>query len=83
MAVVRADNPYAWRARGSASAALRVALWIALLGLIAHNAYAYAGQGDSAVLVGGKGEFYLAALPPGWDKRAEAADASARPAYEL
>ncbi len=84
MTAVRADNPYAWRAWGSAAArpasaafrvALWVALWVALLGLTAYNTYAYAGQGDSAVLAGGKGEFYLAALPPGWGKRAEAADA--------
>ena len=84
MAAVRSDNPYIWRARGWAAAqlvpaafcvALCAALCAALLGLIAYNTYAYARQGDSAVLVGGKGEFYLAALPPGWGKRAEAADA--------
>jgi hypothetical protein len=54
---------------------LCASLWASLLGLLAYNTYAYAQQGDSAVLVGGKGEFYLAALPPGWGKRAEAADA--------
>ena len=84
MATVRARDPYAWRALGWAAArlvpaafcvALCVSLCVSLLGLIAYDTYAYARQGDSAVLVGGKGEFYLAALPPGWGKRAEAADA--------
>ena len=84
MAAVRVGNPYIWLALRWAAArlvpaafcvALCVALCASLLGLIAYNTYAYARQGDSAVLVGGKGEFYLAALPPGWGKRAEAADA--------
>ncbi len=84
MAAVRTHNPYIWLALGWAAArlapaavciALFASLCASLLGLIAYNAYAYARQGDSAVLVGGKGEFYLAALPPGWGKRAEAADA--------
>ena len=79
MAAVRADNPYIWPALGWTAArlvpaAVRVALcaalcaslWASLLGLLAYNTYAYAQQGDSAVLVGGKGEFYLAALAPGW-----------------
>lgn len=38
------------------------------------DAYAYAQQGDSAVLLGGAGEYYLAALPAGWRKRAEVGD---------
>ncbi len=80
MAAVRVTNPYTWFALGWAAArlvpaAFCAALCAALLGLIAHGTYAYAGQGDSAVLIGGKGEFYLAALPPGWGKRAEVADA--------
>ena len=84
MAAVRTRNPYIWLALGWTAArlvpaafcvALCVSLLASLLGLLAYNAYAYAGQGDSAVLIGGKGEFYLAALPPGWGKRAEAADA--------
>ncbi len=82
MAAVRVSNPYIWRALGWAAArpvpaaigaALFAALCTFLLGPIAFSTYAYARQGDSAVLVGGKGEFYLAAL--GWGKRAEAADA--------
>ncbi len=84
MAAVRVSNPYIWIALRWAAArlapaafcvALCASLCVPLLGLIADNSYAYARQGDSAVLVGGKGEFYLAALPPGWGKRAEAADA--------
>ena len=84
MAAVRTRNPYIWLALGWTAArlvpaafcvALCVSLLASLLGLLAYNSYAYAGQGDSAVLIGGKGEFYLAALPPGWGKRAEAADA--------
>lgn len=76
MAVVRAVNPYIWLALGWAAARpVPAAFCVALLGLIAYSTYAYAGPGDSAVLVGGKGEFYLAALPPGWGKRTEADDA--------
>jgi hypothetical protein len=43
----------------------------ALAGLVAAallllSTYTYAQQGDSAVLVGGDGEYYIAALPAGW-----------------
>ena len=80
MAVVRVGKPYIWPPLGWAAAhlvpaALCTAFCVALFGFIAEGTYAYAGPGDSAVLVGGKGEFYLAALPPGWGKRAEADDA--------
>ncbi len=76
MAAVRVSNPYIRLPLGWAAARLvPAAVCVALFGLIAYNPYAYAQQGDSAVLIGGKGEFYLAALPPGWGKRAEAADA--------
>ena len=68
MAAVRVINPYNWRPLGWAAAhlvpaAFCVALCASLFGLIAHITYAYVRRGDSAVLVGGKGEFYLAALP--------------------
>ncbi len=59
--------PAAWLAAAGAC--------VVLLGLVAFHAYAYAQQGDTAVLMGGRGEYYLAALPPGWGKRTEAADA--------
>lgn len=45
--------------------------WASLL-----STYAYAQQGDSAVLLGGAGEYYIAALPAGWSKRTEIADAT-------
>ena len=80
MAAVRVIDPYNWRPLGWAAAhlvpaAFCVALCASLFGLIAHITYAYVRRGDAAVPVGGKGEFYLAALPPGWGKRAEVADA--------
>ena len=80
MAAVRTSNPYiclalGWTGARLVPAALCTVLCVPLLGLLAYNTYAYARQGESAVLIGGKGEFYLAALPPGWGKRAEAADA--------
>ncbi len=59
--------PAAWLAAAGAC--------VSLLGLVAFHAYAYAQQGDTAVLMGGRGEYYLAALPLGWGKRTEAADA--------
>ncbi len=56
------------------------AVCLAIFGLFVFGTYTYAQQadprqGDTAVLLGGAGEFYLAALPPGWHKRGEAADA--------
>ena len=68
-----APNTYTrWsRARKAASrslAGLAVA-WASL-----YSTYVYAQQGDSAVLLGGAGEYYLAALPAGWSKRSEIAD---------
>ena len=57
----------------------------ALSGLIAAGllsaltyTYAYAQQGDSAVLLGGAGEYYIAALPAGWVRRGPAVDQDVR-----
>jgi hypothetical protein len=41
---------------------------LAVTGLLLISMYAYAQQGDSAVLLGGAGEYYIAALPPGWTR---------------
>ncbi len=48
-------------------------VWAAL-----HSSYVFAQQGDSAVLLGGAGEYYIAALPAGWSKRSEIADEMGR-----
>jgi len=41
---------------------------LAAAGLLFVSAQAYAQQGDSAVLSGGAGEYYIAGLPPGWTR---------------
>jgi hypothetical protein len=41
---------------------------LAVTGLLLVSTYTYAQQGDSAVLLGGAGEFYIAALPTGWTR---------------
>jgi hypothetical protein len=76
MALAPAQDTYTGR-RAPVAAAWRAAsaACFGLLGLAACQSYAYAQQGDTAVLIGGRGEYYLAALPPGWGKRAEAGDA--------
>ncbi len=43
--------------------------WVAAA-LLFSSTYVYAQQGDSAVLVGGDGEYYIAALPAGWARSA-------------
>ncbi len=76
MAVARARDTYTGHQTRVPAAWLAAAgACVALLGLVAFHAYAYAQQGDTAVLMGGQGEYYLAALPLGWGKRTEAADA--------
>ena len=42
---------------------------LAALGLLFVPTHTYAQQGDSAVLTGGAGEYYIAALPPGWTRQ--------------
>jgi hypothetical protein len=42
---------------------------LAVVGLLLTSAYTYAQPGDSAVLLGGAGEYYIAALPVGWIQR--------------
>lgn len=55
-----ARAPIAWlRALGGLAAA----------GVLLASTYTYAQQGDSAVLLGGAGEYYIAALPAGWAQR--------------
>ena len=76
MALARARHTYTGQQTRVPAAWLAAAgACVALLGLVALHSYAYAGQGDTAVLGGGQGEYYLAALPLGWGKRTEAADA--------
>ncbi len=41
---------------------------LAVASLLFISAHAYAQQGDSAVLSGGTGEYYIAGLPPGWTR---------------
>jgi hypothetical protein len=60
-----------------------IAIVGALVGLAAAvqllvSTYAYAQQGDSAVLLGGAGEYYIAALPPGWIRHDPAAGQDVR-----
>ena len=67
-------NTYAHGARGRI-AWLRALGGLAAAGLLLTFTYihTYAQQGDSAVLLGGDGEYYIAALPAGWTRH----DASA------
>ncbi len=51
------------------SAPLRVLGGLAVAGLLLASTYTYAQPGDSAVLLGGAGEYYIAALPAGWTLR--------------
>ncbi len=60
------------------SAPLRVLGGLALAGLLFVSTYTYAQQGDSAVLLGGAGEYYIAALPVGWVQRGPAAGQGVR-----
>ncbi len=59
-------------------APLRALPGLAIAGLLLISTYAYAQQGDSAVLLGGGGEYYIAALPPGWVRRGPAIDQDVR-----
>ncbi len=54
------------------SAPLRALGGLAVAALLFLSTYAYAQQGDSAVLLGGAGEYYIAALPAGWTRRGPA-----------
>jgi len=50
-------------------------LLAALIGVLPGSGPAAAPAGDTAVLLGGGGEVYIAGLPAGWRKQAEASDA--------
>ncbi len=51
------------------SAPLRALGGLVAAGLLLVSTYTYAQRGDSAVLSGGAGEYYIAALPAGWTQR--------------
>ena len=70
-------NTYTDGLRGP-SAPLRVLGGLALAGLLLVSTYTYAQQGDSAVLLGGAGEYYIAALPVGWTRRGPATGSGVR-----
>ncbi len=53
---------------------LRVAGSFAVATLLSISTYVYAQQGDSAVLSGGSGEYYIAGLPAGWVRQGSAAE---------
>ncbi len=61
-------NTYAG-GRRAPSAPLRGFGGLAVAGLLLASTYTYAQQSDSAVLLGGAGEYYIAALPVGWTLR--------------
>ena len=60
------------------SAPLRVLGGLAVAGLLLASTYTYAQQGDSAVLLGGAREYYIAALPVGWTQRGPATGPNVR-----
>lgn len=54
-------------------AMLRAVGGLATIGLLVISTYVYAQQGDSAVLSGGGGEYYIAGLPAGWVRQGRVA----------
>ncbi|MEE8499684.1 MAG: hypothetical protein V3S27_03850 [Kiloniellales bacterium] len=60
------------------NAPLRVLGGLAVAGLLLASTYTYAQPGDSAVLLGGAGEYYIAALPAGWTQRGPGAGPGVR-----
>ncbi len=56
----------------------RVLGGLAVAGLLLASTYTYAQPGDSAVLLGGAGEYYIAALPAGWTQRGPGAGPGVR-----
>ena len=60
------------------NAPLRVLGGLAVAALLLVSTYTYAQRGDSAVLLGGAGEYYIAALPVGWVQRGPGAGQDVR-----